>query len=69
LYLVNISNDNIDNEVNDSHPTIPITNAINIEHYDLRSNFLIQSHNVLNKKSQILKDENFTKSSYDDERI
>jgi hypothetical protein len=69
LHLVNIWNDDIDNEVNDSHPIIPITNIINIEHYDLWSNFVIQSHNVLNKKSKILKDGNFTKSSYDDERI
>jgi hypothetical protein len=69
LHLVNIWNDDINNEVNDSHPTIPITNTINIEHYDLQSNFVIRSRNVLNKKSQILEDENSTKSSYDDEII
>ncbi len=31
----NIWIDNIDNEINDPHPTIPITNKINIKHYDL----------------------------------
>jgi hypothetical protein len=34
LHPVNIWNDDINNEVNDSHPTIPIINIINIEHYD-----------------------------------
>jgi hypothetical protein len=34
LHLSNIWNDDINNEVNDSHPTIPIINIINIEHYD-----------------------------------
>jgi hypothetical protein len=52
LHLVNIWNDDIDNEVNNSHPIIPITNTINIEHYDLWSNFVIQSHNVLNKNQK-----------------
>jgi hypothetical protein len=63
LHLVNIWNDNINNEINDSCPAIPIINiTINIEH--LRFNFVIQSHNVSNQKSQTLKDENFTKSLY-----
>jgi hypothetical protein len=35
LYLTNIWIDNIDNEVNNSCPTIPVINAILIEHYDL----------------------------------
>jgi hypothetical protein len=35
LHLINIWIDDIDNEVNDSHPTILVTNTINIEHYDL----------------------------------
>jgi hypothetical protein len=39
LHLVNVWNDDIDNEVNDSDPTILITNIINIEHYDLQSKF------------------------------
>jgi len=64
LHSTNISIDDIDNEVNDPHPTIFVTNIINIEHYDLRSNFVIQSHNGSNQKSQFLKDENFIKSSY-----
>jgi hypothetical protein len=51
LHLVNIWNDDIHNEVNGSHPTIPITNTINIDNYDLWSNFVIQSRNVLNEKS------------------
>jgi len=34
LHPVNIWNDNIDNEINDSRLTIPITNTINIEHYN-----------------------------------
>jgi hypothetical protein len=37
------------------HVTIPITNTI-IEHYDLQLDFVIQSCNVSNQKSQILKD-------------
>jgi hypothetical protein len=63
LHIVNICNENIDNEINDSCLAIPITNKINIEHYDLWSNFVIQPHNVSYQKSQILKDENFTKFS------
>ncbi len=35
LHLVNIWIDDIDNEINNSNPTIHITNIINIEHYDL----------------------------------
>jgi hypothetical protein len=31
----NIWVDDIDNKINDPHPTILITNTINIEHYDL----------------------------------
>jgi hypothetical protein len=64
LHSINIWTYDIDNEVNDPHPKIHITNKINIEHYDLWSNFVIQSRNGSNKKSQFLEDENFTKSSY-----
>ncbi len=64
LCLTNIWTNDIDNEINDPHPTILVTNIINIEHYDLRSDFVIQSCNGSNKKSQFLEDENFTKSSY-----
>jgi len=35
LHSINIWIDNIDNEINVPHPTILITNKINIEHYDL----------------------------------
>jgi hypothetical protein len=35
LHPINIWNDDINNEVNDSRPTIPIINTINIEPYDL----------------------------------
>jgi hypothetical protein len=44
--------------------TIHVTKKINIEHYDLQSNFVIQSCNGSNQKSQFLEDENFKKSSY-----
>jgi hypothetical protein len=64
LHLINICNKNIDNEVNDSCLAIPITNTINIEHYDLWSKFVIQPHNVSYQKSQTLEDENFTKFSH-----
>ncbi len=51
LHLTSIWIDNIGNEINDSHPIIPITNIINIEHYDLWSNFVIQLCNGSNQKS------------------
>jgi len=35
FHLVNIWNNDINNEVNDSHPTIHITNIINVEHNHL----------------------------------
>jgi hypothetical protein len=35
LHSTNILINNIDNEINDPHPTIPKTNTINFEHYDL----------------------------------
>jgi len=39
------------NEVNDPHPTIFVTNTINIKHYDLQFDFVIQSCNGSNQKS------------------
>jgi hypothetical protein len=60
LHSTNIWIDNINNEIDDPHPTIFITNIINIEHYD----FIIQSLNESNQKSQFLKDENFITSSH-----
>jgi hypothetical protein len=38
--------------MNDPCPIIPITNTINIEHYDLWFDFIIQSCNGSNQKSQ-----------------
>jgi hypothetical protein len=38
----NIWIDNIDTKINDPRLTIFITNIINIEHYDLQSDFVIQ---------------------------
>ncbi len=49
--LANISIDDIDNEINDSCPLNHVTNTTNIEHYDLWSNFVIQSCNGSNQKS------------------
>jgi hypothetical protein len=64
LHPANINNDNINNEVNDSHLKIPIDSIIiNIEHDDLWFDFVIQSCNVLNQKLQTFKDEIFTKFS------
>ncbi len=37
LHPLHIWNDDIKNEINDSQPAIPITNIINIEHYDIWS--------------------------------
>jgi hypothetical protein len=64
LRSTNIWIDNIDNEIDDPRPTISIINTINIKHYDLQSNFVIQSRNGSNQKLHFLKDENFIKSSY-----
>jgi len=64
LRLTNIWTNNINNGKNDPRPIIPITNTINIEHYDLQSDCVIQSWNGLNQKSQFLKDENSTILSY-----
>jgi len=60
----NIWKDNIVYEIKDSHYVIPFTNTIKIERYDLRFDFVIQSHNGSNQKLQILEDEIITKSSY-----
>jgi hypothetical protein len=57
----NIWTYNIDNEINDPRLTILIINTIIIEHYDLRFDFVIHSHNGSNQKSQFLADRNFTK--------
>jgi hypothetical protein len=41
LCLINICANDIDNEINNPPLTIPITNTILFEHYDLRFNFVI----------------------------
>ncbi len=60
----NIWNDNTYYEINNSHHTISITHIIDIEQYDLQIDFVIQSCNGSNQKSQTLEDDNFTKSWY-----
>ncbi len=42
LCSISIWTNNIDNEANDPHPTILVTNTINIEHCDLWYDFVIQ---------------------------
>jgi hypothetical protein len=41
LHSTNIWTNTINNEVNDTYPIILVINTINIEHYNLRSNFVI----------------------------
>jgi hypothetical protein len=60
LRSTNIWINDVDNEVNDSHPTIFITNIISIEHYDFKLDFVIQSCIGANQNSQFLENENFT---------
>jgi hypothetical protein len=54
ITLINIRNDNISYKIIDSHCAIMAINIINSEQYDLQSDFVIQSHNGLNQKSQML---------------
>ncbi len=42
LHSTSIWIDDIDNEINDPCPTILVTNIINIGHYDLKYDFVIQ---------------------------
>jgi hypothetical protein len=62
-HLQNIWNDDIDDDIGDAHPIIPITNTLNIENYDLKNDFIIQSCNTLDCKTQNSKDDDFTRSS------
>ncbi len=62
--MINIWNDNIDDHMNDSHCAIPITNTNDVEQYDLQFAFVVQSHNGLNQKLQILISVNFTTLSH-----
>ncbi len=50
LHSINIWIDDINNEINDSHPTIIVINTINIKQYDLWFNFVIQPCNGSNQK-------------------
>jgi hypothetical protein len=46
-YLQNIWNNDIDDDIGATSPLIPITNTLNIEKYDLKNDFIIQSCNTL----------------------
>ncbi len=41
LHLTNIWTNNINNAINDPCLIILVTNIVNVEHYDLRSKFVI----------------------------
>jgi hypothetical protein len=53
LHSTNIWTIDIDNEVNDPHPIIPVTNTINIEHYDLW--YILSFNHVMNLKITIFR--------------
>jgi hypothetical protein len=55
LHSINIWTNNINNDINDPHITIPVTNTSNIEHHMIYNLTIIQLHNESNKKSQLLK--------------
>jgi len=52
----NIWNDDIDDDIGNTHPLIPITNTLNNEKYDLKNDFIIQSCNTINHKTQNFED-------------
>jgi hypothetical protein len=62
-HLQNIWNDNIDDDIGDTCLLIPIKNTINIEKYDLKNDFIIQSCNTLDHKTQNFEDDGFRISS------
>ncbi len=62
-HLQNIWNDDIDDDIGDTRLVIPITNTLNIEKYDLKNDFIIQSCNTLHRKTQNFEDDGFTRSS------
>jgi hypothetical protein len=47
-------------DIGDICPLIPITNTLNIEKCDLKNNFIIQSCNTLDCKTQNFEDDGFT---------
>jgi hypothetical protein len=59
----NIWNDDIDDNIGDTCPFIPITNKLNTENFDLKNGFIIQSCNTFDHKTQDFKDYGFTISS------
>jgi len=62
-HLQNIWNDDIDDDIGDTRLVIPIKNTLNIEKYDLKNDFIIQSCNTLHRKTQNFEDDGFTRSS------
>jgi hypothetical protein len=63
LDLQNIWNDHIDDHIGDTCPLIPITNRLNIEKYDLKNDFIIQSCNTFDHKTQNFENDGFAISS------
>jgi hypothetical protein len=55
----NIWND----DIGDTCALIPITNKLNTENFDLKNDFIVQSCNIFNHKTQNLEDDGFTISS------
>jgi hypothetical protein len=62
-HLQNIWNDNIDDDIGDTCPLIPTKIELNIEKYDLKNDFIIQSCNTVDHKTQNFEDDGFTVSS------
>ncbi len=50
-HLQNIWNDDVDDDIGDTHRLIPITNTLKIDKYDLKNDFIIQSCNTLDHKT------------------
>jgi hypothetical protein len=46
-HLQTIWNNDIDDDIGDTIPLIPITNTLNIDKYDLKNDFIIQSCNTI----------------------
>jgi hypothetical protein len=52
--------DDIDDDIGDIRLLIPITNILNIEKYDLKNDFVIQSCNTFHYKTNKFEDDGFT---------